>query len=93
MMATEGQPFIPTDVYVDGLELAASAYTVSLIFTLNVGPDATRPQATIRMSLQHAKMMAIQFKRAVKEIEQELGPVSLPTKVLQEKGIELERDW
>jgi hypothetical protein len=90
---TMEQPFFATDVYADGMELAASPYTVSVIFTLTIGPDTQRRQAVVRMSLQHAKMMAIQFKRAVKEMEDQLGPIVLPPKLLQDKGVNLEEDW
>ena len=92
-MTTDGQPFFAADVYADGMELAASPYTVSVIFTLTVGPETQRRQAVVRMSLQHAKMMAIQFKRAVKEMEQQLGPIELSPKLLKEKGIDVSVDW
>ena len=56
--------------------------------------DEVQTVATVRMSLEHAKLMAILFKRAVKGIEDTFGIViSLPPGLLEEKGISLETDW
>lgn len=92
-MPDAGEPQIP-DVYADGYNASFSPFTASLVFTVRRGANEVQPVATVRMSLEHAKLMAILFKRAVKEIESTFGMViSLPPGLLEEKGISLETDW
>ena len=88
-----GQPFLATDVYADAFQMSVSAYTVSLLFALQVGEGQLRPQAIVRMSPLHAKLVAIQLKRALKGAEEQIGAIAIPEAILTELGIDLERDW
>ncbi len=81
------------DMYADTFQMSASPYTITLGFGLQVAPNALKPQATIRMSTQHAKVMAILFKRLLKQYEQQAGEIVIPPGLLSEKEIDLERDW
>jgi hypothetical protein len=81
------------EFYADAAVFEASPYT----FTLNLGVSGAggaRPVATVRMSHAHAKVLAILLKRFLKEAEEQLGgPIAVTPKLLQERGIDLERDW
>ena len=84
----------PAEVYTDSFAVSATAYTVILHFGMKVGPKRTRSMVDVRMSPEHAKMMAILFKRSVKEIEQTTGQTfAIPTKLLDAKKVNLDTDW
>ena len=85
-------PFGMPDVYTDSFAMTASAYTVSLHFAVSEGP-VLKPQAIVRMSPQHAKVMAILFMRRLKEYEKKAGEIGVPESLLREKDIDFGRDW
>lgn len=85
-------------LYSDGIQVGISPFTVTLGFT--VAPQAqpgTRPPipvATIRMSLEHAKVMAIILRKQIKQFEQQLGQeIALPQPVYQQLGLSPREDW
>ena len=87
----EGEPI---DLYADSFTLSASPYTVTIHFGIKLGPNATRSVANIRMSPEHAKMMAMLFKRSIKNVEAQFGIVwPIPEPLLAEKNLNLDRDW
>jgi hypothetical protein len=80
----------PFDEYVDQFAIAAGVYGISLNFQRS-GPKPIAPGSmptteevgTIRMSLEHFKMMAFIMKRNIDEIENQLGiEIPLPFQVL-----------
>ncbi len=77
------------DFYINGVGFAASVYEFVLNFTFRKGPNtAPEPMASIRMSPQHAKVMARMFSRQVKMYEQEIGPIYLPAKLIEDLKLE-----
>ena len=85
-------------LYSDGIQVGISPFTVTLSFT--VAPQAqpgTRPPipvATIRMSLEHAKVMAIILRKQLRQFEQQLGQeIALPPPVYQQLGLSPREDW
>lgn len=88
------------DVYCDQFSLAQSTYGIAFTFALSqtnpptVGPPTPQPQVIVRMSLEHAKVMAMMVRRHLKQYELEhLGdPIRLPKDVLA--GMKLsDADW
>lgn len=88
------------DEYVDQFTLAAGAYGIALNFKKSspkpIAPGSI-PSAddigTIRMSLEHFKMMAFIIKRQVDEIEGQLGvEISIPVQLMNALKIAPE-DW
>ena len=89
------------DVYCDQFNFTHSPWGVALTFGLspNIAPSIpgqtpSEPQAIVRMSLEHAKAMAMIIRRSLKQYELEtLGdPIKIPPAVLQ--GMKLsETDW
>ena len=97
MPDSEETPRATPEFYTDTLALRLSPYTVTLYFAVRRGTgEETEPEpvAVIRMSPEHAKVMAIVFKRALKELEESLRIlISIPPSILEEKDISLETDW
>jgi len=83
-----------TEFYTDVYEFAANQYTVflTLMATSPTGPN--RRLAVVKMSPEHAKVMAILFKQNVKAIEQQFGiEIAIPAQVLETHKIDLETMW
>lgn len=84
----------PPEYYIDTFQVGISAYSVILDFGLRTSPEETRQVARIRMSPEHAKVMAILFRRAIKEFEQTANhTIAIPPALLQDKTLSLEQDW
>lgn len=85
-------------LYSDGVQVGISPFTVTLSFTVAPQPpvhgQAPAPVATIRMSPEHAKVMAIILRRQLKQFEEQLGqPIALPPQVYQQLGLSPKEDW
>ncbi|HZP58325.1 MAG TPA: DUF3467 domain-containing protein [Dehalococcoidia bacterium] len=88
------------EVYSDQVQIAQSAYGLTLIFgTLPATPTGPGPQimerrAIVRMSLEHAKVLSMMLRKQLKQFELEhLGdPIRLPREVLSGIGL-TEEDW
>jgi uncharacterized protein DUF3467 len=87
------------EVYSDGVQIAVSPFTVALMFSVNPpvqpGTQAPRKAATVRMSIEHAKVLAIILKKQIKQYEeQQLGqPIALPLQIYQQLGLSRNEDW
>jgi hypothetical protein len=82
------------ECYADSFQLGASPYTFTLVFGLKRADGKTSPLTEVRMSPEHAKVMAILFKRAVKRFEEALGAdISVSPHILREKNVDLSSDW
>jgi hypothetical protein len=82
------------EFYVDQFRVNYSSYTVMLSFGVGAPGQPTRDEVILRMSPEHAKVMAILFKKSFKAFEEERGAeVTLPPSVLEEHKLSLERDW
>ena len=87
------------EYYIDSFRVSAGAFGVAM--TLGVRPPHPEPAhpsgpkeiAVVRMSLEHAKVMAMIMRRSLKEYERGTGAViNLPQKLCNEMGLSLE-DW
>jgi len=77
------------DYYVNSCGFTVSVYEFLLQFGIKTDQksDAT-PLVNIRMSPQHAKVMARVFLRNVKAYEREVGPIYLPQQLMQDLHLE-----
>jgi len=86
-------PGIP-EVYVDGFRIRVSPYTIHL--TLSVANPETlqnRVAAIVRMSPEHAKVMAIIVARTLRGYEASNAEINLPVELLRMHDIDLDREW
>ena len=90
---------IPAEFYVDTYSFVGSPYTVFLTFGVAIPgeqPEDARINKLVilRMSPEHAKVMSILFKRAVREYEERLGTeIAIPPPILDAHKINLALDW
>ena len=91
-------PDVP-DIYTDGVSLNISPFGCLLNFGLSpaVAPAAAggmaQPVATVRMSLEHLKIMAFLLRRQLRDYERQAGvEVAIPGDVLNQLRIGRE-DW
>ena len=89
----------PIDVFSDQFTITVGPYGANVSFGVTVPhPDPTAPKppervATIRMSVEHLKMMAMIITRHIKKMEGELGvSYPVPRQILGQLGIAPE-DW
>ena len=90
----------PVSVFIDQFQLNTSPYGATLNFLLS---DPTPPspgtapkverQATVRMSLEHLKVMSFIMLRSVKQYEGQTNTtIQIPMQLLNSMSISLE-DW
>lgn len=77
------------DYYSNSCAFAVSIYEFLLQFGIKADAkgDPT-PLVNVRMSPQHAKVMAKLFMKNVKAYEKEVGPIYLPQQLIQELRLE-----
>ncbi len=87
------------DVYVDQMRSTVGVFGVNITFGLNephptsAGPRMATERVILRMSLEHAKVVAMMLRRQLKKYEQETGTtIELPSNVYTGLGIAQE-DW
>lgn len=88
------------DIYTDQVSLAQTPFGLALTFSLSpsnpspLGQTPAVPQAVVRMSLEHAKMMVMVLRKALKQYELEhLGdPINLPRTIMEQSHLSPE-DW
>ncbi len=95
-MADEGQPL---DVYSDQFTVTVGPYGISLTFSLTQPhpapgqPPQRRDLVTVRMSLEHAKVMAMIVRRQLKNYERENSvEIPIPYSLYQQLNLAPE-DW
>jgi hypothetical protein len=86
------------ELYCDGLQLGLSPYTAILSFTMQpagqTGTMAPVKVANVRMSLEHAKVMAILLRKQIKNYEAQAGvDIQIPNQLYQQLGISRQEDW
>ena len=90
-------PQIP-DVYCDAAQVNLSPMDAVLLLSKrspNIGTTApATPVAYVRMSLEHAKVLAIILRKILKDYEEKLGSqIQLPLTVYQQLGLSHQEDW
>jgi hypothetical protein len=88
----------PPDIYCDSMQLMVSPFDVILqLSQRSPSPGTTEPAKIVghvRMSLEHAKVMAIILRKALKQHEEVQGsPIVLHPQIYQQMGISREEDW
>jgi hypothetical protein len=88
----------PDPIYTDGVQVACAPFSVALTFTVTAAPMHGHQPPTVvadlRMSPEHAKVMAILLRRQLREFEQQLGrPIPLHPQVAQQLGLSPTEDW
>jgi hypothetical protein len=88
----------PEPIYSDGVQVGCAPFTVALTFTVSASPmRGNAPPsvvADLRMSPEHAKVMAILLRRQLKDFEQQLGrPIPVHPQVAQQLGLSPQEDW
>ncbi len=88
---------VPT-IYSDGLSVSSNPFTISLTFTVSPTPGSgNQPPklvADIRMSPEHAKVMAIVLRKQLREFEAQQGrPIPVHPHVAQGLGLSPNEDW
>ena len=94
----KGAPMDVPEFYCDGLQIGLSPYTAILSLTKQAaGQDvsvAPIKVATVRMSLEHAKVMSIVLRKQLKNFEEQTGiEIQLPQTLYQQLGISRQEDW
>ena len=91
-------PEIP-EFYVDQFRMGASPYGAAITFGLasahpTTGQAQVHDTVLLRMSLEHAKVMAMILKKNLKAYEEQhlQAPISLPRQILNQMGLSQE-DW
>jgi hypothetical protein len=78
------------EYYADSVQFMTNIYGFTLEFG-TIQPEqegAPRPRVRIKMSPQHAKIMALQLLRNVQEYETRVGKVNMPDELYQSLGID-----
>jgi len=99
-MHTLPEPNEVPDIYCDQFSMAMSAYGIALTFSRTpsspnlMQPGASDPQAIVRMSLEHMKVMAMVLRKNLKQYELEtLGdPIRVPRAILGQLNLS-EDEW
>ena len=93
-------PDVP-DIYTDQVSLSQSPWGISFTFSLSpsnpsvLGGTPPETKAVVRMSLEHAKVMAMVLRKTLKQYELEhLGdPINIPRSVLDQFKLDILTDW
>ena len=90
---------VPLDVYSDQFMVTTTAFGANLSFLVNTPhPEQSKPVAperlaTIRMSLEHLKLMTMIIVKQVKKLESDTGiKIAMDKRVLNSLGIAPD-DW
>jgi hypothetical protein len=86
-------------LYTDGVQVGCQPFGVTLCFTVSPLPGSVDPKtpkivADIRMSPEHAKVLAIVLRRQIQDFERQLGkPIPILPAVVQQLGLSPTEDW
>ena len=86
------------EIYCDGVQIGLSAYTATFSLTMQPVGQAEQVPPTkvgnVRMSLQHAKVLAIMLRKQLKGFEEQTGvDIQLPRQLYQQLGLSKQEDW
>ncbi len=86
------------DVYAESVQVGLSPFGVALSFGKHnpgqTSPSAPETTVIVRMSIEHAKVMAIILRRQVKQYEAALGTeVPLQPHLYTQLSISKQEDW
>ena len=86
------------EIYCDGAQVGLSPFTAILSLTMQpAGQTGTMPPirvANLRMSLEHAKVLAMILRRQIKNYETQTGTeIAIPAQLYQQLGLSRQEDW
>jgi len=84
------------DLYTDSVQIGMGPFGVVVMLGMQAG-QVGAPQirvANVRMSLEHAKVLAILLKRQLKQFEEQMGAdIPLHPQLYTQLGISRSEDW
>ncbi|KKK76661.1 hypothetical protein LCGC14_2861400 [marine sediment metagenome] len=93
-----GENEIP-EVYIDQMRLTIGVFGVSVTFSLSephptsAGAPKPEDKVRVRMSLEHAKVVAMLLRKQLKQYEENSGTkIAIPARVYTALGV-AEEDW
>ncbi|MBI3988515.1 MAG: DUF3467 domain-containing protein [candidate division NC10 bacterium] len=79
------------DFYSNSVSFQVTAYDVMITFAITTEPGKPpKPLVRIRMSPQHALVMAKLFERNMLAYRENIGKINLPPRLYQDLGLEVE---
>ncbi len=95
--ASVNDPEIP-ELYCDGVQVGLSPFTAIFSLTMQpagqTGAMAPLKVANVRMSLEHAKVLAIMLRKQIKSFEAQMGvDIQLHPQLYQQLGLSRQEDW
>jgi hypothetical protein len=86
------------DVYADSTQIGTTPYDLTLYFSKRPAmPNSTQAPiqvGCVRLSLEHAKVLAIMLRKSLKTYEEAQGAaIKLHPNAVQGVGISVEEDW
>lgn len=86
------------DLYTDGVQIGLSPFGVTLAFAMQpagqTGTMAPIRVCNLRMSLEHAKVMAIMLRKQLKNFEETMGEdIPLHPQLSNQLGLSKTEDW
>lgn len=88
----------PPELYADGVQIGLGPFGAILSFTMQpagqTGTLAPIRVCNMRMSVEHAKVLAILLKKQLKVYEQQLGEdIPLHPQLYTQLGLSRQEDW
>ena len=86
------------ELYADGVQIGMGPFGVTLAFSMQpagqTGTMAPIKVCNLRMSLEHAKTLAMMLKKQLKNYEANMGEdIPLPQQVYTQLGLSKMEDW
>jgi len=83
---------VTPDIYANGVNFTVGVWDVTMEFTVRESDGTHKKLAKVRMSPQHALIMAKLFAKNMKKYEEEIGKIGIPQSLYKELDIE-ESKW
>jgi hypothetical protein len=84
------------DLYTDSVQIGMGPFGVVLMLGMQSGQPGTAPirVANLRMSLEHAKILAILLRKQLKVFEEQMGEdIPLHPQLYTQLGLSKTEDW
>ena len=86
------------ELYADGVQIGLGPFGVTLAFAMQpagqTGTMAPIKVCNLRMSLEHAKVLAMMLRKQLKNFEEQMGEnIPLPQQLYQQLGLSKMEDW
>ncbi|MDP2233519.1 MAG: hypothetical protein Q8K89_07775 [Actinomycetota bacterium] len=76
------------EYFADNLQVMSNPYSLNMVFgTLDINGNP-RPEVSVRMSPQHAKVMCALVKKHILAYEKNIGAITLPDTLIRELDLE-----